>query len=50
MFDEKKVAVKSYDFNRKSLQSDKDLVVRADKNWGQDFKTLMKYVFMRYAS
>ncbi len=47
IFDEAKVAVKSYDFSKKRLQNDSELVILADKEWGRDIKTLLKYLVLR---
>ena len=43
IFDERKVAVTSYDFNTDRLQKNDDLVVIGEKEWGRDVKNLMKY-------
>ncbi|MGA1871753.1 MAG: hypothetical protein ACMUJM_24775 [bacterium] len=48
VFDEEHVAVKSYDFYSKKLQDESELVIRSDRQWGHDFKMLMKYFIMRY--
>jgi hypothetical protein len=48
IFNEKHVAVKSYDFKSKGFQSDDELVVIGEKTWGCDLKILMKYFVLRY--
>jgi hypothetical protein len=48
IFDEGKVAVKSYDFNTAKLQKNNELVIIGRKEWGWDVKTLMKYFYLRY--
>jgi hypothetical protein len=46
--DESKVAVKSWDFEKERLQRDDELVILGEKEWGRDFKTLLKYFYLRY--
>ena len=48
ILDESYVGVKSYNFNTKVLQDDRDLVVVGDKTWGSDAKTIVKYLRLRY--
>ncbi len=48
IFNEKQVAVKSYDFKSKGFQGDDELVVIGEKTWGHDFKILIKYLVLRY--
>lgn len=48
IFDERHVAVKSFDFNAKGLQSGPNFVVRGQKVWGFNVKSLMKYFTHRY--
>ena len=48
VFNEKYVGIRSYDFKTKSFQSDSDLVVMGEKQWGSDVKSISKYLFMRY--
>lgn len=48
IFDEKHVAVKSYDFKTKGFQDDDELVLIGEKTWGRDLKILMKYLVLRY--
>jgi hypothetical protein len=48
IFNEKHVAVKSYDFKSKGFQGDDELVVIGEKTWGCDLKILMKYFVLRY--
>jgi hypothetical protein len=46
-FDEKYVAVKSYDFKTKGFQADDGLVVKGDITWGTNIKMLLKYIVLR---
>ena len=48
VFDETKVGIKSYDFNTERFQKDDELVIQGEKKWGRDYKTLMKYFYLRY--
>jgi len=48
VFDEKHVEIRSYDFSKKAFQSDSNLVIMGEKQWGSDVKSIMKYLFMRY--
>jgi hypothetical protein len=48
IFNEKHVAVTSYDFKSKGFQGDDELVVIGEKTWGRDLKILMKYLVLRY--
>lgn len=48
VFDEKQVAVESYDFKTGALQADDELVVVAEKEWGRDPKALLKYFLFRF--
>lgn len=48
IFDEKHVAVKSYDFNTKAFQDDSNLVVIGEKKWGTNIKSLLKYLALRF--
>jgi hypothetical protein len=49
IFDEKNVAVVSYDFNTKSLQDGNNLVLKGDiKWWGNNIKSLTKYMMLRF--
>jgi hypothetical protein len=43
VFDERHVAVKSYDFNAMALQSNPGFIVKSQRIWGFDVKNLMKY-------
>jgi hypothetical protein len=45
LFDPRRVAVKSFDLQAGRLQSPEELVVRADRVFGSDVKTLFKYAF-----
>ncbi len=49
ILDEGRVAVKSYDFARKSLQPDGDLALRGEKSWGTDLRPVAKYLYLRVA-
>lgn len=46
-FDEAKVAVKSYDFKTKRLQTDDELTVIGDTHWGRNPKMLLKYMVLK---
>lgn len=48
IFDEKYVAVKSYDFERKRFQNDSDLVIKSEKKWGNNIKSILKYLILRF--
>lgn len=48
IFDEKYVKIKSFDFNSKTLQDDNNLVVISEKKWGSNFKSIMKYLVLRF--
>ncbi len=50
IFDERKVAIKSYDFNSGRFQKDDELVIRGPKEWGNKPKALLKYLALRYGS
>ena len=50
IFDESKVAVKSFDLRAGRLQSDDELVIAADRQWGTDPKAILKYLLFRYGS
>lgn len=47
VFDEKYVAVKSFDFKTNSFQNDDDLEINGEITWGSDLKTLYKYLKFR---
>ena len=47
-FDERYVAVKSYDFYKKEFQSDDNLVITGEKTWGGDVKEIVRYILLRY--
>jgi hypothetical protein len=47
-FDERKVAVKSYDFKTGRMQNDDELVVIGEKEWGRNPKAILKYLVLRY--
>ena len=46
-FDEKYVEVKSYDFEKKGMQGDNDLVVVGEKEWGTNPRNIFKYLLLR---
>ncbi|OEU84090.1 MAG: hypothetical protein BA873_07930 [Desulfobulbaceae bacterium C00003063] len=48
MFDEKHVTVESYDFKRRVLQEDRELVIKGNRTWGTSPKAIMKYLVLRY--
>jgi hypothetical protein len=48
IFDERKVAVRSYDFKTNAFQGDDDLVVHGEKTWGSNAKIILKYLMLRY--
>jgi hypothetical protein len=50
IFDEGKVAVKSFDLRAGRLQTDDELVVMADRQWGTDPKAILKFLLFRYGS
>ena len=47
VYDEKHVALKSYDLKTKSFQTGDDLEIIGETTWGSDLKTLMKYLILR---
>ena len=47
-YDERKVAVKSYDFKTGRMQNDDELVVIGEKEWGRNPKAILKYLVLRY--
>lgn len=47
VFDETQVAVKSYDLNTSSLQTDENLSIIGETTWGSHLKTLYKYLRFR---
>jgi hypothetical protein len=49
-FDERKVAVKSYDFKSDRMQNDDELVVLGKKEWGRNPKAILKYLVLRYGA
>jgi hypothetical protein len=46
--DERKVDVKSWDFERDRFQGDDELVVSGEKEWGSNPKMILKYLVLRY--
>lgn len=47
VFNEKYVAIRSYDFMHKKMQNDNELTVLAEKIWGTHPKSLLKYFLYR---
>jgi hypothetical protein len=47
VFDEKQVAVKSYDLKTNSFQTDDNLEIIGETTWGSHLKTLMKYLLLK---
>ena len=47
IFDERHVKVESYDFKKRSLQKDDELVIIGEKTWGTNPKALLKYLVLR---
>lgn len=47
-FDEAEVEVRSWDFKSGGFQSERDLVHRAKRHWGNDPKSLAKYAALRW--
>ena len=47
-FDERHVAIKSYDFKSRGFQEDDNLVIVGEKKWGSDPKTVLKYFVLKY--
>ena len=50
IFDESKVAVTSFDVRSGRLQSEDELVILGDRQWGTDPKAIMKFLLFRYGS
>jgi hypothetical protein len=50
IFDEGRVAVKSFDLKAGRLQADHELVVVGERQWGKDPKSVLKYFLFRYGS
>lgn len=48
IFDEKYVAVRSYDFRDKTFQDGSNMVIIGEKKWGYDVKSILKYLFLRF--
>jgi hypothetical protein len=48
-FDEKYVKVESYDFTKKAMQRDEDLVIHGERHWGTKPKAILKYIYLRYS-
>jgi hypothetical protein len=49
VFDEKYVKVESYDFTKKAMQRDEDLVIHGERHWGTKPKAILKYIYLRYS-
>jgi hypothetical protein len=47
IFDERHVKVESYDFKKRSLQKDDELIIIGEKTWGTNPKALLKYLVLR---
>ena len=48
VFNEERVAIKSYDIKRGRLQTDDDLPLVVDTTWGSNPKIIMKYLILRF--
>ncbi len=48
IFDESDVEIKSYDFNTSVFQDDNHLYIIGKKKWGNNFKTIIKYLVLRF--
>jgi hypothetical protein len=46
-FDERRVNVKSYDCNLHSLTENSDQKIIGSIKWGTDFRTILKYLYLR---
>jgi hypothetical protein len=44
VFDERQVALKSYDLETNSFHTDDNLVIIGEVTWSSDLKTLLKYL------
>jgi hypothetical protein len=49
MFNERNVRISSYDLRRGAFQNDHELVITGEKIWGRDVRTILKYLYFRYA-
>lgn len=47
VFDERSVSVNSYDFGKKGLQGDGEMVIHGTKEWGTDPKGILRYLCLR---
>jgi hypothetical protein len=47
IFDEKHVEINSYDFEKRGMQRDSDLVVVGEKEWGTIPRNILKYILLR---
>jgi hypothetical protein len=50
VFDESRVAVKSFDLSAGRFQREDEVMIIGDKEWGSDIKAIGKYFLMRYGS
>jgi hypothetical protein len=48
VFNESKVAIKSWDFKENRLQNDNELLVKGERYWGSNLKNLSKYAILRW--
>ncbi len=48
IFHESCVAIKTFDFSTHSLSDNDDLAIKADRHWGTDFRTILKYFVLKY--
>ena len=48
VFDESRVEVKTYDFNSRSLRRDDDPVIKGEKHWGSNGRSILKYLILKY--
>jgi hypothetical protein len=50
VFDESRVAVKSFDLSAGRFQREDEMMIMGDREWGSDIKAIGKYLLMRYGS
>jgi hypothetical protein len=48
VFDERKVEIRSWDFEKGRFQGDDELVILGEKEWGSNPKAILKYLVFRY--
>jgi hypothetical protein len=48
VFDERAIAVRSYDFSKGRSEENGSLVVRGHVEWGNDLKEIAKYLYLKY--